>query len=117
ERFRDRGFTQGHVDEFRVYDRRLSGIEVQQLHDERSLTAALQSPPDELSAVQRERLREFYCDSVDEQLAAARQTLKQRRSELNTLMDSVSEIMVMRALPQPKPSYLLLRGQYDARDE
>ena len=33
ERFRDRGFTDGLVDEFQVFNRRLTAIEVGQLHD------------------------------------------------------------------------------------
>jgi mono/diheme cytochrome c family protein len=117
ERFRDRGFTDGLVDEFRVYDRRLSGLEVRQLHDDISLTAALQASVGELTPEQREQLQEFYLGSVDNEFAEVRGTLQEQRSQLNTLMDSVSEIMVMRELPQPKPSYLLLRGQYDARGE
>jgi hypothetical protein len=117
ERFRDRGFSNGLVDEFRVYECRLSGLEVRQLHDERSLTAALQAPPGELTTAQREQLWGFYSDHVNDERAEARQTLQQRRTELNTLMDSVSEIMVMRELPEPRPSFLLLRGQYDARGE
>src|SRR5690606_24490286 len=110
ERFRDRGFTNGLVDEFRVYDRQLTDIEVRQLHDERSLTAALQAPADDLTAGQRLHLWQFYCNRIDETLAERRSDLQQRRSQLNTTMDGIDEIMVMRELPQPRPSYLLLRG-------
>src|SRR5690606_7151145 len=117
ERFRDRGFTHGLVDEFRVYDRRLSGLEVRQLHDERSLTAALRAALDELTIAQREQLQDFYLETVDDRLAGLRTTLQERRSELNSLMDSLSASMGMRELPQPRPRFLLLRGQYDAHGE
>ena len=38
ERFRDRGFTNGMVDEFRVFDRELTEIEVKTIFDSKSLS-------------------------------------------------------------------------------
>src|SRR5690606_25128696 len=95
----------------------LSELEILQLHNGRSLSEALQTPPEDLTPAQREHLWEFYAGTVDPLLAQQRQALQQRRSELNNLIDEVSEIMVMRELPQPRPSYVLLRGQYDAQGE
>ncbi len=49
QRFRDRGFKNGMVDELQVFDRCLTSIEVAHLHDQRSLTNALTTPRDDLS--------------------------------------------------------------------
>jgi hypothetical protein len=40
--------------------------------------------------------------------------LRRRREEQCTLMDGIPEIMVMRELPETRPTYLLRRGAYDA---
>ena len=65
ERFRDRGFTNGLVDEFRVFSRELTSIEVQQLHDGRSLQEALVTPADGLNGRQAESLYAFYLATSD----------------------------------------------------
>ena len=73
ERFRDRGFKGGWIDDLRVYDRDLS-LEV----------------PKELTAA---------------------------RAEVTKYMDGTKEIMTMKELPEPKPAYVLFRGEYDKRTD
>lgn len=77
ERFRDKGFKGGFIDDFRVLDQDVSR-------------------------------------SVDAGLAAE---LKAARAEVTRLTDAAKEIMVMRELPQPKPAYILFRGEYDKRTD
>ncbi|HTD88350.1 MAG TPA: DUF1553 domain-containing protein, partial [Candidatus Binatia bacterium] len=43
--------------------------------------------------------------------------LKKLRDEENALVNSVPEMMVMGDLPQPRPTYVLKRGAYDAHAE
>ncbi len=43
QRFRDRGFKNGEIDELRVYNRALTPLEIEDLHDGKSLAAALAS--------------------------------------------------------------------------
>ena len=52
ERFRDRGFKNGLVDEFQVFNRQLTALEISQLQDGNSLSAAIQNP----TGQQREKL-------------------------------------------------------------
>ena len=95
ERFRDRGFKGGVIDEFRVFGRELSASEVRgTLHPEGA--APPSQTPEHLA-----------------QLAA----VKAARADLVTAASGVKEIMVMRELPQPKKAYILLRGAYDQRRE
>jgi Protein of unknown function (DUF1553)/Protein of unknown function (DUF1549)/Concanavalin A-like lectin/glucanases superfamily/Planctomycete cytochrome C len=117
-RFRDQGFTNGLVDEFQVFNRELTPIEVAQLHDGKSLRELLAATrtlkaSGSLTAAQREQLFRFYLHTVDgpyrKQLAA----LKKVREERSKLVDGIPEIMVMRDRKRRRPTYLLIRGAYD----
>ena len=114
ERFRDRGFKNGSVDQFRVFDCRLTALEVRRLADADSI--------DHLDAAGDERLSEsseLRCeqdlvrhDAVVRDLSAE---LRKAREQLCKTEDAVKEIMVMREFD--RQSYLLKRGGYDNRGE
>ncbi|WP_417847765.1 DUF1553 domain-containing protein [Thalassoglobus sp.] len=110
ERFRDRGFTNGLVDEFRVFDRRLTRQEV-------GLLSQRSNDVDTKERHSEVELYETYLNTVDEAYRAQLETVLKKRSELNTLIDGIAEIMVMRELEQKKPTYRLARGAYDAPAE
>ena len=101
ERFRDRGFKGGLVDEFRVFDRELTAGEVAHVFS----GADLQSD------------RDYYTARVDPEAAAAHAALLAARTELANFEDGLQEIMVMREQPEPKPAFLLERGAYDLRGD
>lgn len=113
-RFRDRGFTGGMVDEFEVFDRQLTTIEVAQLHDGRSLAEALVTPLNELTREQRRALLVYYLFTIDPENARQLAIVGAARKQRSELVDPISEIMVMRDLPEPRPTFLLERGAYDA---
>lgn len=114
-RFRDKGFPGGVVDEFRIFERTLSPVEMRHLFDGQTLARLLQTPADSLSAQESKSLRDYYLAAVDAQVAAARETLKAFRSQLNKTEDGMREIMAMKESERPRASYLLIRGAYDAR--
>lgn len=97
ERFRDRGFAGGLIDEFRVFDRALTEEEATRLAGSEFGT------PNENVVVQ----------GTAEQRAELR-SLREQRSKI---ADGVQEIMVMRETMPPRQSYLLARGAYDARTD
>ncbi len=103
ERFRDRGFKGGLVDDLRVFTRALTPDEV-------SRQLAANSPsstpvPD----------FDTYLASHDEPYRAQLAALTAARARQTTLADEAKEIMVMRELPAPKTAYILKRGEYDHR--
>jgi hypothetical protein len=100
-RFRDSGFKNGAVDDFRVYDRELSPPEV-------SLVANTEASAESESRFAHYRLRS---DAEHQAVAAELQKL---RTEENDLIAQVKQIMVMEELPYRRPTYLLARGGYDA---
>ncbi len=115
ERFRDRGFRGGKVDELRVFDRQLTAWEVAQLPsncDAQLHAVALES----LGPVDAQ-LQETAIHTGDETFRTALVALQQKREALHQLEDSIQEIMVMRELPGMKPAYLLTRGEYNQRGE
>ena len=99
QRFRDKGFKNGTVDEFKVFDRELTKPEIKSLKDGSSIS------PDV----------DVFVSSYDEGTKEIREKLKKARSELASFEDGLQEIMVMKELDSPKPAYVLNRGAYDQR--
>ena len=103
ERMRDKGFKNGLVDEFRVYDREISSFEVARLHD-----PSLQ-PTDE------DKL-ELYLSAFHPESNELRKQLQAAREARSQIQKGIREIMVMREIPgEPRKTYMLNRGMYDAR--
>ncbi len=113
ERFRDRGFKGGAIDEFRVYNRQLSPLDALALFDSSAAIAAMQdtSDSDAASGV----LAEHYALVHDDAYRAYLEELKSARREAMSTADGISEIMVMRELEPPKTAYILARGEYNQR--
>ncbi len=116
-RFRDRGFKDGLVDEFRLFGRCLSPLEARQLFDESSLEEMLRVPSKDLSDQQREELKTYYTSAVHQPTLKAVAKLEQARQQRNVVLDATPAIMVMREQTSPRPAYVLTRGAYDQRGE
>ena len=108
-RFRDNGFRQGRADEFRLFDRALSAIEVAHLAGGDDLRAAWRN--------NSPALREYFFNTVYGPAQQARNELKALRIRQNKLLNPISEIMVMQELTEPKPAFVLKRGAYDMRGD
>lgn len=117
ERFRDKGFSKGSVDELFVFARQLSTLEVRQLMDEKSLVDAVQAPKETLRPTMITMLGEYYNLAVDEPHSAYRKDLQALRQKSCDARNGILEVMVMQEMAQPRHSYLLNRGAYDARGE
>jgi hypothetical protein len=114
QRFRDRGFKNGLVDEIKVFDRELTDLEVAQLYDGQALADVLALPPDRLSKTQRQDLLAYYLANHDGEYRAGLASLEALRKERDALVDPIDEIAVMKELPHRRPTYVLARGAYDA---
>ncbi len=109
ERFRDRGFRDGEIDELRIFKRAVSPLEVRNLHDSAALAAAVKTPQ-----VNRGVLAEYYFSAIDNAAREAAQQLLAARRKLVEAEEPVQEIPVMAELAEPRPTYILARGAYDA---
>lgn len=99
ERFRDRGFKDGLVDDFRVFNRELTSVEVM------SLVSGEKFVPDLF----------FFISTADPKANKAKEELTKARAELANFQEGLQEIMVMRELAKPKRAFVLDRGAYDKR--
>ncbi|QDS95350.1 Planctomycete cytochrome C [Roseimaritima multifibrata] len=109
ERFRDRGFKGGMVDRFQVFDGQLTELEVQRLAD---------SQPNDLAQFTRdldttsEAVKAHLLHRLDPVVGEQREKLRQARETYCNLENSLQEIMVMRELDPPRPSFIRIRGEY-----
>jgi hypothetical protein len=108
-RFRDRGFKGGEMDELRVFDRVLAPLEIQDLHDGQSLEGAIAD-----SQHHQQELLEYYVAAIDGNVRAKRADLRDARRKLVQVEDGIQEVPVMEELTEPRPTYILPRGAYDA---
>ncbi len=104
ERFRDTGFAGGVMDEFKLYDRELSPLEV-------ALAAGRELPGSE------ENWKEHFFLRVDEESARIRGELLEWRKREDEVIGRVREVMTMKDLPGIRATHLLERGVYDAKGE
>ncbi|TWU54566.1 Planctomycete cytochrome C [Rubripirellula tenax] len=116
-RYRDRGFVDGQVDDFDVFDREISAIEVAQLFDANALQGLMDKPVATLSRHDRKQLQEYFLLAADDESNQLRKAVRDARSAINAHMDSIPAIMIMRELDAPRQTYLLDRGVYDAKGE
>jgi hypothetical protein len=110
ERFRDRGFTDGEIDELRVFSRAITPLEVASLHrGSGTLAKAIVDP-----ALHRDELAAYFFSAIDEESRSLAQELRGARRQFVEVEDSMQEIPVMKELPAPRPTFILARGAYDA---
>lgn len=104
---RYQGFEEGWIDEVRIYNRRLSAVEIGTIvgHVEPYHYPAVQQRPRALAAVQ-----ELYRSSYDP-------TFQAKQRELDSLRGiylEVPYIMIMEEMEEPRITHILSRGAYDA---
>nr|MCU0719839.1 DUF1549 domain-containing protein [Pirellula sp.] len=115
ERFRDKGFKNGLVDDFQVFPFALTPWEVLQQVDPESAKTSLQQATTD-KEVYKQWIAPIYAQ-LNEQSIKLAADLKMARKKWYDYQDSFSEIMVMQELATPKPAYVLVRGEYNQRAE
>jgi hypothetical protein len=109
QRFRDRGFRGGAIDELQVFQRALVPLEVENLHDGAALARALTNP-----IAHREALREFYFSAVDQRARQLTSRVREAWQAMVAAEDAMLEVSIMEDMETPRPTYILARGAYDA---
>ena len=102
-------FKNGGIDEIKVYDRNLTGLEILYSYD----------PEEAMKAINQEAslLQEYYWEEMDTLAKTLRDSLHHQRVKMNTALNEIPEIMVMGDREEPRPTYILDRGLYNARTE
>ncbi|SMP69047.1 Planctomycete cytochrome C [Neorhodopirellula lusitana] len=103
QRFRARGFTDGLIDDVRIYERALTPIELKML-----------ATGEAISPLTRKPSFEYFASAIDPPSRNSLQALTQAREAFVMAEEVMNEIPVMREMTQPRPAHLLARGEYDA---
>jgi hypothetical protein len=100
----------GAIDEVRVYAKALTPVEVRFLHEQikPSGAAGLKATREELIAV---------LVAQDPKVTDALSTLIAARNVENETVSLLPQVLVMGDLPKPRPTYVLVRGNYDDHGE
>ncbi len=117
ERFRDRGFRDGLVDDLRVFERALLPIEAREIVSPGVLAALRKGVAGDRATAEREMLFDYYLANHDDVYRAQVAEVARVRAELTCLVTDAMEVMVMQELAQPKTAYVLKRGEYDQRGD
>jgi hypothetical protein len=109
KRFRQTGLVDGALDELRLFNTQLTPLEVAYLQTE------------SIPQMQPAALKNAVLDTLvanDPRVVDAGAKLAEAREAQNLLISVVPEIMVMGDTAKPRPTYVLIRGQYtDHGDE
>ncbi len=111
-RRRDIGFAGGAIDAIATFDRAITPAEAATLHDGETLANLLAKPASEITAEERESLRQYWLSAIDAETRTATAALRAARTALRAAYDPVAEIPVMQETPEPRPTYILERGDY-----
>ena len=105
-------FINGGIDELKIHDSELSALEVSYGYDSNTVSAIINN-----STVSDNRsiLKSHYDLRENSTLEEVKENIRELNRKKNKVIDTVSEIMVMGDLPEPRPTYVLDRGVYDAR--
>ena len=111
------GFKGGKVDDILVYNRALTDIEIKIIDGQTTWASITGKSPDQLSQQELNNLKTYYLSAVDPGMVDALKKLRQLRSTLSDSIENIPELMVMQEMPQPRKTFLLQRGNYDAPGE
>jgi hypothetical protein len=100
-RFRDSGFKNGLIDDLQVFNVALTAAEVSLLAKTNVAMASL----------------DYFLARQYAPYQAAQAELQKLRAQQNALLNDIPEIMTMQEMPQPRPTFVLKRGSYDAPGE
>ncbi len=82
---------------------------------------ALKAEPDQQSPEQQKQIRDYFlehvCTSTRAVFDPLHADLADLRTQLQAVQQAVPATMVMKDKPQPTPTYVLVRGQYDQPDQ
>ncbi len=99
-------FKDGGVDELQIFSSELSPLEILYGFDPEKAKDQFYTNVEDAKG--------HFVDRVDSAVNERRDRLRASRVELNNLVNEIDEIMVLGDLPQPRPTYVLERGLYDA---
>ncbi|TXE06311.1 DUF1553 domain-containing protein [Seonamhaeicola algicola] len=106
-----KSFVGGGVDNLKIFNKALSTIEVAFIENRKRFNSLLANKTSEEST---SLLSEFYFANLHKPSNTEKLKIQTLKKALTQHVDSIPEIMVLGDLPEPRPTFVLDRGQYDA---
>ncbi|MEM6379753.1 MAG: DUF1553 domain-containing protein, partial [Bacteroidota bacterium] len=116
-RWRGQGIGNAKVDDVMIFERALTSIEILQMVDPTSFNAFLGTPNAQLTDNQKQQFQDYYLAHLSKTYQKALASLQEQRKIYSDSVESIPEIMVMKEMKEPRPTYVLNRGAYDAKGE
>lgn len=110
----------GMLDEVQLYRSALSAADVGELamgQTPAGIAGILKTPVIERTAAQKESLKRFYLQYVDEAARKIAAELIQISKQQAEMEKSFPATMIMQEMPTPRQAFVLNRGQYDQRGD
>ncbi|QOV91183.1 DUF1553 domain-containing protein [Humisphaera borealis] len=111
-RFRDNGFRNGQVDDFYVFNREITALEVEAITGKANTPVASRFRAVDGKPIDSS-LTDYYVNTIDPKVIEARKALHAARKAQSDFINPIPEAMVMKETRTPKPAFLLKRGNYD----
>jgi hypothetical protein len=106
----------GAIDEVRVYARVLTADEVELLATPDALGELVALPAERRSPRQAAQLAAYYLERhAPAPIRAARARLRDLQKDYERLDESIPTTMVMKEMPTPRDTHILIRGEYDKK--
>ncbi len=103
---------QGLVDDVRVYQRVLSATEIALLAGQDEIGPILAKARDARTTEEATTLRTHYLETADEEYIRLSKALASARAKVAEASAPLTSVMVMRDVEKPRPTYVLMRGNY-----
>jgi hypothetical protein len=106
----------GDVADVRIYNRVLNSAEINAIARGPKVAEILKTPAEQRTPAQKTTLS-AYVEATDPDLAKLSSDLAELKSQRTELEKQIPDTMVMEEMPQPRDTFLLIRGQYDKPGE
>jgi len=106
----------GSINDIRIYDHVLAPQDVAGLANRDAIESIVATAPEKRSAAQATRLRSYFLDNLAPvHIRQAFEEMLRSKNELERFDESLPTTMVMQEMPTPRPTHILLRGEYDKK--
>ena len=114
--WRGTGFTGGKVDEVAIYNRMLEPFEISRLAGKNPLEQNNSTAKGSIN-LNKPALSQYYVNQEDSIVRQLREELLNTKAAYFTAVKDIRQVMIMEEMATPKPTHLLLRGQYNLKGE
>ncbi|MEN2284450.1 DUF1553 domain-containing protein [Algoriphagus sp. SE2] len=115
--WRGKGLKDAIADEVSIYDQTLSPLEILQIYHQESYKKTLSKAPENLSSTEKEQLKRFYLNNHSQAYQAKLKSLQTSRKAYADSVEPIPEMMIMQDMAEPRPTYILTRGEYNNHGE